>query len=508
MFAKEFKAAVLATGLMAGVVGTGQAADRALLIGLDTYNDARLSFKIAGASANDVEAMKSVLTEKLGYAARNIKILQDQDATKSAILGAIKSWLAAGSKPGDRALFYFAGHGFFQKDISGDEKDGVDETLVPFDARVTGKAGKPIDGMVSDDDLNAALAVLKGRDVSVIIDAGHSGTLTRAITVEARAKPEARSPQLKLAATRAITVEPRLKAQTSEGLLVDKPIPKGRLVTWSAVSASQRALINTEGKPRGVFTGLYVEGIAEAKADLNKNGTISNAELFSYITKGSNEYCGRHKTACEMGLTPRLEPASAFGREVIKTAAKTVKITGTGKVKLTPDLVSDFLTKGNVKGVKIEQYPPSPVIVGTKDVRFRIVSPHDGYLILLNLSDDGELVQLYPNQFSRKQDRLGRIRAQAPLTVPDDYYGIKFNASAPSTGRILALVSRQKVKLPKGVTTRSIEVIPRKLAVNKYLPELAAALSKPIDTDIANENIEPVDWSVATMKYEIRPKNE
>ena len=481
-----------------GSVGYVDAADRALLIGLDQYSDKRLSFKVQKSAANDVESMKSVLVSKQGFAAENVKILHDGAATKQAILAEIENWLGAGTKPGERAVFYFAGHGYFQKDTSGDEKDGLDETLVPFDAVLTGEKSTPITGMVSDDELNAALAKLSGRRVSVIVDAGHSGTLTRAIVVEAKALPEARSPQL-VFATRAITVEPRLKAQKLEGVLIDKKIPKGSLTSWSAVSSSQRALINTEGAPRGVFTGLYVEGIAQAKADLNGNGVITNAELLSYITKGSKAYCGRHKQACVMGLTPRLEPAEAFGRNVATGIAKK-------PAKITPDVITDFLAKGNVHGVVIQQIPKSPVFVGARDIRFRVVSPHDGYLILLNLTDKGDLLQLFPNAFSRKHDRDGKIRGNSPMTIPDDYYGLKFHATAPSTGQIIALVAREKIDLPKAVKTRSIEVIPRQQVAATYLPELAASLSRPAHAGQDKINTKAVDWSVATLKYAIVPR--
>jgi hypothetical protein len=226
---------------------------------------------------------------------------------------------------------------------------------------------------------------------------------------------------------------------------------------------------------------------------------ITNAELLSYITKGSIAYCDRHKQACEMGLTPRLEPAAAFGRNVANGVANK-------PAKITPDVITDFLAKGNVHGVVVEQIPRSPVIVGTRDIRFRITSPHDGYLILLNLTDKGDLLQLFPNEFSRKHDRDGKIRAKSPMTIPDDYYGLKFHATAPSTGQIIALVAREKIDLPKAVKTRSIEVIPRQQVAETYLPELAASLARPVHTGKDEINTKAVDWSVATLKYAIVPR--
>jgi hypothetical protein len=150
--------------------------------------------------------------------------------------------------------------------------------------------------------------------------------------------------------------------------------------------------------------------------------------------------------------------------------------------------------------------PEGPITVGMRDMRFHVTSPHDGFLILLNLTDQGELIQLYPNQFSRKQDREGRIRAGAPLMVPDDFYGISFDATAPSAGQIIAVVAKRKIDWDKAVGTRAIAVIPREEAVQTFLPQIAAALGEPAATSSAQDNTEPMEWSVASLRYEIKPK--
>ncbi|MEI6700906.1 MAG: hypothetical protein WCL38_04030, partial [Actinomycetota bacterium] len=49
----------------------------------------------------------------------------------------------------------------------------------------------------------------------------------------------------------------------------------------------------------------------------------------------------------------------------------------------------DYFVKGNTVGVKLEQYPPSPVPLGTRDMKFRIVSPVSGNLVLLDLTTPG-----------------------------------------------------------------------------------------------------------------------
>lgn len=515
---------VLTAGIAAAAVpGEALAEDRALLIGLDSYADAKLGYDVKGAAANDLAAIGGLLTAKLGYGKAQVKVLADKAATKAAILDGVADWLGKGTKPGERAYLYFAGHGYFAKDTNGDEADGLDEALVPFGAKVSGTGPKAaIDGLISDDEFATAIKALDGRHVTIVLDTSHSGTVTRA-KGGAKTILAARTPQF-AGATRSIVVEPAAQAQKSEGGFVEATFAAGSLTVWSAASASQAALINTDdpAKPAGVFTKLYVAALAGGKADRNANGTVSNAELLQLLSAGAGAYCKAHGSRCEMGLTPRLDPAPAHGLAaltkggVVKPklvaapegggAPKGGGVALTGS-KLTIDKVTDLLAQGNTDKVVVEQIPPSPVHVGAKNIRFRVVSPHGGHLVLLNLNDDGKLIQLYPNQFSRKYEteHTGRLLAGSPLTVPDDYYGLRFNASAPSKGYVIALVTRDPVDFGVEIKTRAIEVIPHEEAVDKVLPKLAAALGTPANTGAADKNTAPVRYSVATLRYEILP---
>lgn len=502
----------VAIGLLALALVSGQAlaADRALLIGIDGYEADGLAPKIAGSARNDVSAVTGLLVSKLGYGKSDIKVLLDEAATKDKIIAAIGDWLADGSKAGDRVFLYYSGLGYFEADTGGDEEDGLDEAIVPFDAAVKNAGGdvRELSGLLSDDEFSFALKILEGRHVTIVLDAGFSGAVTRigdGVTVAAKV------PRLS-AITRAIAVEPRAKAQKKEGGFVETAFGKGTLSVWSAVSSSQLALIDgdADGGAKSVFTRLFVEGVADAKADKNGNGSISNAELLSYIADGSKTFCDGLGGKCEMGLTPRLDPGSAHGL-IAHTDKAGTKKNGAGKTaagtgKLTLDVVTDLLAKGNADKVVVKQIPPSPVRVGAKNIRFQVLSPHGGHLILLNLTDDGKLIQLYPNQFSSKHetDRTGQLRAGSPLTVPDAYYGMRLNATAPSKGYIVALVMREKVDFGSKIKTRAIEVIPREEAT-ETLTKLAETIGTPVKGDKVEENTDFAHASVATLRYEIVP---
>jgi hypothetical protein len=79
-------------------------------------------------------------------------------------------WLVQGCQPGDSLVFHYSGHGAQQRNYSGDEVDGFDETLCPLDFETQ--------GMIVDDEINTALVrpLPHGVKLHALIDACHSGT--------------------------------------------------------------------------------------------------------------------------------------------------------------------------------------------------------------------------------------------------------------------------------------------------------------------------------------------
>jgi hypothetical protein len=463
------------------------AADRALVVGIDRYADGRLSLPGAS-SVNDAGAIAALLTDSLGYDDADIRVLTDEAATRAAIADGFDQWLVDGTGPGDRVFFYFSGQGYFAADDDGDERDGIAETLRPHDAIVGAGDDPAVTNVIADDELVAMLNRLDGRKVTVAIDAGHSGLVAVDPASEtATAGVRAAAPGVK---TRAIVVEPRVKAQKAEGAPIETAGLGADVAVFSAASGAQAPLIADGG---GTFTKAFVDSIRDKGADANHNGVVSNAEILAFVRQKSQAACA-DSAGCDIGLTPTLGPAAAAGG----SPAGNADSSGV----LTTDRILDFFAKGNGEEVVLEQVPPSPVKVGTEDIRFRVVSPVEGNLVLLDLGDDGTLVQLFPNEHTRDRLREGHILAGSPITVPDDYYGIKFNATSPTKGTLIALVTTEPIALPETVKTRKIEVIPRQEATEVFLPAIAAALDKPADT-AADTATRAIDWSVATLRYEI-----
>lgn len=80
-------------------------------------------------------------------------------------------WLVQGCQAGDSLVFHYSGHGSQQRNDTGDEIDGYDETLCPVDYQTQ--------GMIVDDEINATIVrpLPLGVKLHAIVDACHSGTV-------------------------------------------------------------------------------------------------------------------------------------------------------------------------------------------------------------------------------------------------------------------------------------------------------------------------------------------
>ena len=76
----------------------------------------------------------------------DVVLLTNSQATAAAIEKAVFKDQVSKSKPGDEVFIFFSCHGGRTADTNGDERDGLDEYLVPYD----GTLGKP-ETMILDD---------------------------------------------------------------------------------------------------------------------------------------------------------------------------------------------------------------------------------------------------------------------------------------------------------------------------------------------------------------------
>ncbi|MCP5233071.1 MAG: caspase family protein [Zoogloeaceae bacterium] len=137
---------------------------RALCIGINDYpgTDSDLS-----GCVNDAEDWAAML----GARGFEVSKLIDSEATKAAMVTAIRD-LVGGAKKGDSVVVTYSGHGTWVPDDSGDEPDGRDEALCPYDIG----AGNAL----LDDEIHELFSArAAGVRVLLISDSCHSGSVTR-----------------------------------------------------------------------------------------------------------------------------------------------------------------------------------------------------------------------------------------------------------------------------------------------------------------------------------------
>jgi uncharacterized caspase-like protein len=140
-------------------------AKKALCIGINNYPGTDMDLR---GCVNDAEDWAATLAAR-GFA---VQKLIDAQATKAAMVSAIGALLKGGSS-GDSLVVTFSGHGTYAPDKNGDEVDGLDEGLCPYDI----KQGR----VLIDDEIQQLFAQrAAGVRILLISDSCHSGTVIRA----------------------------------------------------------------------------------------------------------------------------------------------------------------------------------------------------------------------------------------------------------------------------------------------------------------------------------------
>ncbi|MFB2552172.1 caspase family protein [Ensifer soli] len=466
--------------LAAGAAG---AADRALLIGIGRYQNLPPEMTLHGPK-NDVPAIRDLLTGTLGFAPDAIRVLMDEQATRAAMIGGIEDWLIDGTKAGDRVFLFFSGHGLQVKDRNGDEPDGLDEAISTYDIEA-------VDGewanVVLDDDLDGLIARMAGRQVTIVVDACHSGTISRSLSPLA-ATGEAGARFLPRPTAEA-GARPKTRGIRIDVGVVDRP-EQARIsgvTTWSAAAPYQVAWDDTrlpEEHRQGVFTAAFVAG--HTQGDGNGNGQVSNSELLTYVKTESSAYCALEKS-CQ-SLDPQLDIVeTALGADVSKPEEQ---------VAVAPpiEVIGDILGTVDTGDVALA-LDRDPAMKAGDIFRISVTSRDGGGLVLLDVAEDGTATQIFPNEFARKITPLSPGRM---LTLPDDDYGFDFEASGKGRNMLVALVVADPLDLERlapasqGITTT--------LDATRTISAIVGDLGKVWTRDAENRAIR---WSVATLAYTV-----
>jgi len=212
----------------------------ALVIGIAKYKNLPAAAQLAYPDRDAEDVYTTLISAEGGqFPAENVHKLIDDQATDANIHDQLEHWLPSVTKPDDRVLIYFAGHGF----VSGGKA-----YLAPYDVdlhNITGSAypmemlGKDIGGDI------------KGKWKVLITDACHSGAIT----------PESD------------------RAQVNASLL---DLQKSLFSLTASRDREQSFESENWGGGHGIFTYYVIKGM-EGEADTNGDGIVTADELAEYV---------------------------------------------------------------------------------------------------------------------------------------------------------------------------------------------------------------------------------
>lgn len=155
---------------------------RALLIGIASYP----TYKIDKLGWNEIHGDNDVklISRSLKNQGFNVNTLINKQATAKGIRKALSDMVSR-TKHGDIVYIHFSGHGQPYEDLNGDEEDGWDEAIIPYDAGARYVANVyEGNNHIVDDELNGYINQIRNKAgvngfVYVVIDACHAGGSSR-----------------------------------------------------------------------------------------------------------------------------------------------------------------------------------------------------------------------------------------------------------------------------------------------------------------------------------------
>lgn len=332
---------LVATACLAALGTTASMAKTlALLVGVSQFQ-ASGDIKLQG-PVNDVTEMQSVLVERLGAKAADIRVLTDQQATKKAVLAELAA-LAQRSQPGDRVVVYFSTHGTSAYDpVFGDALALPYSTgaLVMHDTDLQDVNSF----LVGKTDLQPVFKTLDDgkRRVWVISDSCYSGQLVRSMSAVAKDQLPARHiPMIQ-------KVQQQLAQSMPQGRPTPLPYPYRQVSFFSASSEGELARDIQSGflakyptyskNPQGAFTDALVRVLrGDVDADYDRNGQLDEAEILAATSQFMAQRGYGHQPQRLPGLQ---EDSQGMYREVVtRSVGKTASNTPTQPPVTLPPLI-------------------------------------------------------------------------------------------------------------------------------------------------------------------------
>lgn len=344
------------------------AADQALIVGVGQYQNP--SANLPGIE-KDV-AMAQQLVAHMGFEAKNIKLLQDQQATREQFRAALKQ-LAQTTQPNDRVIIYISSHGSQVKDTNGDEEDGYDETLYLHDDHFV------------DDEFGELLDKIPSENMVVLLDACHSGTGTKALPPNSLTSTNTIQTRVKAWNIPLHAVSPKSHKKNLSVEAVDATDGQ-RYIAIGAAQDNQYAQATSEGS---LFTKALLTSFENARS--NKQD-ISWQNLFD----ATSQQLARALQGVDpsMAFQPQMTGSPALFSRTIRFNSVNSSTTSYNPLwQETLDTVQSA-----AQSLKIEV--PDTLKKGDK-VSISIDVPQAGYLNVISINPNDEAELLFPNQYAQ-----------------------------------------------------------------------------------------------------------
>jgi hypothetical protein len=419
------------------------AGNRALLIGATAYENS--AFNLSGID-KDLVTMHH-FAELLGYEDNQIRTVSGSDVTLENLQAEFSKFLTTGVGPNDSVLIYYSGHGVQIRDESNDESDGRDEALTMYDLAVerNGYAG-----LITDDQLQQMLDDIPSRNIMLVVDACHSGTVTRSLTSSVSLVSQA------FGDTYEIKALPYRGAPTQSSGNVGKAIEASAegLIALSAAQDDEQALATTLGS---TFTLSLFSALQQFRGEATPEDLIT-------ISKNL--------------IKEKIDPESLF----------TPNISGDPTLAKRPFKVTSAADRGDVYWQQLEELVQTSTVVGVSGVQNRYVAdqeitlsvdvPFDGYLNILLVDSEDAPVVLYPNSFTNS-NYFEKGEHALPASTEYGWY-----AQAPwGKNMLVALHTRTAVDL----TSNNLNLGADGISTSPFIPpspvDMANLLSQFEETD-------------------------
>lgn len=257
---------------------------RAVLVGINAYQGQPLF-----GCVSDIAAVKRFLLDEREFAAENVRVLLDHDATRGAILVALDE-LARRSQPGDQAVFYFCGHGVRlpTTELTGPER--YDEALCPVEFDWTARTS------LLDDELHVLLdSFAEGVSITWVLDTCMAGELEEEMDLQVLAARRMCPPPAQWHRTRRVALR----------------APEHCTVVRACAEGERAGDLYVDDGARGVFTYHWLEAARKAPE-------ATCAELVRLVERELAEL-GQHPQVSGPGLhrpfvsAPLTEPRTRTG---------------------------------------------------------------------------------------------------------------------------------------------------------------------------------------------------